>query len=112
MAGRLGFANFVALDGHRLGLSLNIDADAAFFREPQNAVLLDPVVISLKRRLRLFAEKDAGLAARADVVIANDVVRIAMPDGNAVATVPFDEVLFRQTPADAPAPEESLVVIG
>ncbi len=75
-------------------------------REPQNAVPLDQVAISLERRLGLFAEQDADLAARADVVVANHVVRIAMPDGDAVALVPFDE-FFSARPQRTPQHQKS-----
>ena len=78
---------------------------------PTNAVFLNAVAIALERRLGLVAEQDADFAAGADVVVANDVVRVAMANGDAEALVALDDVLFRQAPADAPAQEKTQVVV-
>ena len=109
LAWRLRFADLVSRDGDRFRLPLNIDTDTAVLSDSENPVLLDQVAISLERRLGLFSEQDADLAARPDVVVADNVVRIAMPDGDAKAFVPFDNVFLGQAPADAPAEEKTQI---
>src|SRR5262249_35560556 len=53
------------------------------------------------------AEVDAGLAAAADFVVANEVIRIAVAEGHAVAAI-LDRVLLVEAVLGAPAEVDSL----
>ena len=75
----------VSRDGYRFRLALNINTDTVVLGESQNPVFLDPVVVPLECRLRLLAEENSYFAAGANVVVANHIVGITMPNGDAIA---------------------------
>ena len=82
-------ADFVAQDVDRLRLPPNIDSDAAFLGEPLDPVLLDAVPIPLERCRALLPEQDAYFAACPDIVVADDIVSIVVPNGDAVSLAAY-----------------------
>ncbi len=58
----------------------------------------------------LLAKQDTHLAASANVVIADQVVGVAVADRNPEAAVLHDDVLLGQAKLDAPAEEQALII--
>src|SRR5262249_36506274 len=73
----------IAANRHVLGLALDVDGDAVLGTAVGDAVALQPIAVRSERLAALAAEQHADLAAAADVVIADEVVGIAMADGDA-----------------------------
>src|SRR5439155_23211009 len=86
-----GFTKLIPGDDDRLGLAVDVDGRALVAPAVHDAVLLEPVSVR-REGLAASAEVDPRLAAAADVVVANEVVRIAVAEGHAVAAV-LDHVL-------------------
>src|SRR5262249_34535493 len=80
LRGRLRLQNLIPQNPDRLGLSLYIDPDAGFLRDPQDLVLLDDVSMPLERRRALFTKKDADFGAGPDLILADDIVGVVMAD--------------------------------
>jgi hypothetical protein len=55
----------------------------------------------------LRTEQHPHLAAVADIVVPDQVVRVAVPNRDAMGAAAIDEVLLRQPVLDAPAEEQS-----
>src|SRR5262249_61127740 len=67
---------------------------------------LQPIAVWGERLAALAAEQHADLAAAADVIVADEVVGIAMADGDAEVAGVLDDVLLGQAVLDAPAEEQ------
>src|SRR5215470_10569007 len=73
----------IAANRHVLGLALDVDGDAVLGAAVGDAVALQPIAVRRERLAALAAEQHADLAAAADVVVADEVVGIAVADGDA-----------------------------
>ncbi len=100
-------AQVVGGQGDRLGFALHVDADALVRPAVHDAVALQPVAVRRERLAALRPEQHADLAAAQDRVLPDEVVGVAVADGNARRAAVLDQVLLRQAVPDAPAKEEA-----
>src|SRR5262245_59183147 len=89
------------------------DDDAGLGRHAvvQDAVVLEHVAVGA-HGLALVAEEHAGLAIAHNSVAAEQVIRILVPDGDALALVPLDLVVLEQPVLDAPADEQAVLPVA
>src|SRR5262245_38034069 len=97
----------IAANRDVLGFALDFDGNAVLGAAVGNAVALQPIAVWGERLAALAAEQHADLAAAADVIVADEVVGIAMADGDAEVAGVLDDVLLGQAILDAPAEEQA-----
>src|SRR5262249_43279131 len=77
----------------------------------QNRVVLERVAMSA-HRLGLVAGQDARARILRHSVVAEEIVCVAMPDGDAVALVAAELIPFEQAMPDAPADKKAVLFIA
>src|SRR5206468_7029915 len=103
-------ADLVLRQRHRLRLALHIDADPRFPAAVHDAIVLQPIAVGRERLAALGPEQHSDLAAAQDLVVADQVLGVAVADGDAVTPVILDAIPLGEAVPDAPAEEESDVV--
>ena len=99
----------VVADGDGFGAALDVDYRTAFGGVVDEGVVLNAVAMPGEVGAALGAEEDAVELAVADGVAGDEVVGVAMADGDADA-VALDRVLLGEAVFDAPAEEDADVV--
>src|SRR5262249_2140755 len=103
-------ADLVLRQRHLLRLALHVDPDAGVPAAVHDTVVFEPVAVRREGLAPFGPEQDADVAAAHDLVVAYQVVRVAMADGNAVTAIVLDAILLGEPVLDAPAEEEADVV--
>src|SRR4026208_19409 len=96
-----GFPNLILAQDDRFGFAIDLDANSFFPAAIDDAVSLD--AIPVRGECLVPATKvDAGLAASPDVIVADEIVGIAVTEGHSIAAV-LDHVLLIEPMLRAPA---------